>query len=1695
MATISLACSFPGCTFQTEKVEIAGAAALLTIHGLTHPRAATPSETAAPVATPIAGAAGPKLVRPRIDSNATSEEWNAFIRRWNTFKTGSNIVDARATPQLFECTSQQLGDIVLRGIPDFTSKPITEAIPLLKTLAVVPVALGVTRAQLTAMAQDSVDEPFRTFAAKVQGKAETCEFKTKYNGTCSACNEPYTGETYYTDEQAHDVLLNGIADTDIRREALSTIENETTNEIIAFVESRETARNANTSHRLAAFSQRRPRDSPDNRQAFVPSLADQARTSPCPDCGTVFKLFAKKSRGWNRTPHEKCVDCWRRALPNRRPQQQQQQQQQQQNGGHHVIESDQFGQISGMNVTTNSESSTSSNTNLQKRPNKQHRYRNKKKALQAVSNMFASDERPPTRSPQQKRSYARRKYRQKKRMLRKTVQEEISVSVVTGNAPNILNPRRKRRRRKRRKSKEVAVLSHHIFTKGEWRRARLTSHPRVELSISPEHATSHPTPVNGLADSGAQSDVWSLDAYLNAGYSRDDLQPVSLNLNAANKSAIHIDGAFFAEVSGTSVNGGIISHNTMIYVSRDVNGFYLSYSTMVELGMLPRDFPKPGCAMQNDNESKSSACKMEEVPQPPEPSPGASELRAIQDGCHTPHNDGGICNCPIRTGVPPKPTALPFPCTEENIPKMKQYWLDRYGSSTFNTCPHRPIPCMAGPPLEIHLDDDAKPYACHKASSVPLHDQDPVYKDLLKDEVIDVLEPVPHGEPVTWCHRMVITRKHDGSPRRTVDLSRLNKYCKRETHSSESPFNAARRVPSGTWKTVTDAWNSCHSVPLRESDRHLFTFMTPFGRWRYKRAPQGFLSSGDAFNRRFDAILGDFQRRERVVDDTIHYDTNLEEHWWRTIEFLSTVGAAGMILNPDKFQFAQQEVDFAGFHISANKIEPLPKYFSAIRDFPTPASTRDIQSWFGLVHYAANYAQLRDMLSPFRPFLSEKHPFQWTPELNTAFEASKDAIIAAIREGVEIFDPNRKTCLRTDWSKIGVGYFLHQKHCECESDMPSCCPDGWKITLAGSRFLQSAESRYAPIEGEALAIAWALEQTRYFTLGCPDLLLVTDHKPLTKIFGDRMLDEIKNTRIFRLKQRTLPWRFKTRHLPGKTNVAADATSRHPSPAGEMSMLGVDDYIESAIAASIHRHVDSDLLISWQKLVDETQKDPEMQDLLTCIRNGFPEGDKHRSSLSNFWRYRDALYELDGVVLYDDRVVVPPSLRSQVLNTLHAAHQGVSSMEVRARSIVFWPGMTDDTDKIRASCQDCIRNAPSQSRLPPAPYTAPSTPFEKVVADYCKSFGQHYLIFADRLSGWVDIFKAPPGSPQAGAEGLMCCLRNVFAVFGVPEELSSDGGKEFTAHETEAFFERWGIHHRGSMAYNPQSNGRAEVAVKTAKRLLHANTGPSGSLNTDKFLRAILQLRNSPDPDCNLSPAQIIFGRPLRDAFAFVNRLERYSNPHIRPIWRDAWRAKEEALRERFHRTSEALTAHSHPLPPLVPGDKCYIQNQHGNHPKRWDKSGTVVESLGHDGYNVKVDGSGRVTKRNRRYLRKFIPATIGIDHTVQLPRPTTMGKSPTPSVTTSAPSDRNASFDTPVVPSNLNTRQDTPPPVRHPASSAVSDTNDETNYDSQDCTTPVDDTSVQEEQQNETVTPETSQRPQRSRRAPLRYDAETGKWV
>ena len=167
-----------------------------------------------------------------------------------------------------------------------------------------------------------------------------------------------------------------------------------------------------------------------------------------------------------------------------------------------------------------------------------------------------------------------------------------------------------------------------------------------------------------------------------------------------------------------------------------------------------------------------------------------------------------------------------------------------------------------------------------------------------------------------------------------------------------------------------------------------------------------------------DILAADVTRKTKCVDDTVQWDDDLETHWWRVIDFLELCGRNGIILNFDKFQFAQREIIFAGFRVTETEVKPLDKYLRAISEFPTPKRTTDIRSWFGLVHQVSHYNKLTEMIKPFKPFLSPKMKFAWNEDLDHAFESSKEAIIRAIKDGVEIYDPAKLTCLRPDWSNV-----------------------------------------------------------------------------------------------------------------------------------------------------------------------------------------------------------------------------------------------------------------------------------------------------------------------------------------------------------------------------------------------------------------------------------------------------------------------------------------------------------------------------------------------------------------------------------------------------------------------------------------------------------------------------------------------------
>ena len=244
--------------------------------------------------------------------------WASQWRRWHVFQSGSKIDDQSAAPHLFQCASDGLGDALLKVDAEITTKSLDILMTTMKSLAIIPVATGVVRAELLDMKQKR-DEPFRSFSSRVRGKAETCGFSTT-----SVCDCGKSNSVDYTDYIIRDVLVAGIYDADIRIVVLGVdITDKSVNEVIGLVEKREMARDAhNVSANMSSFSTYRkevrkvpvPRKSPGPPPGFSDTCT-ASRTSecvPCPQCGNQFTHFTEGRNGVvNSTPFEVCIDCFR----------------------------------------------------------------------------------------------------------------------------------------------------------------------------------------------------------------------------------------------------------------------------------------------------------------------------------------------------------------------------------------------------------------------------------------------------------------------------------------------------------------------------------------------------------------------------------------------------------------------------------------------------------------------------------------------------------------------------------------------------------------------------------------------------------------------------------------------------------------------------------------------------------------------------------------------------------------------------------------------------------------------------------------------------------------------------------------------------------------------------------------------------------------------------------------------------------------------------------------------------------------------------------------------------------------------------------------------------------------------------------------------------------------------------------------
>ena len=456
------------------------------------------------------------------------------------------------------------------------------------------------------------------------------------------------------------------------------------------------------------------------------------------------------------------------------------------------------------------------------------------------------------------------------------------------------------------------------------------------------------------------------------------------------------------------------------------------------------------------------------------------------------------------------------------------------------------------------------------------------------------------------------------------------------------------------------------------------------------------------------------------------------------------------------------------------------------------------------------------------------------------------------------------------------------------------------------------ESRYAMVELELLAATWAMKKCRIHLLGLEYFELVVDHKALVTILDKHRLDDVHNTRLQRLKQKTALFSFTTRWTKGKDHCIPDSLSRapvsDPLPEDQEAEEELEHHVHAITINSSRRTLEDDKDDTRNHIRDPTLdhiravdlSDDNYKTLIHSVENGFPtERNKADANVAPFWNIRNELSVDDGIVLYGPRIVVPEAVRWEVLARPHDSHQGVERTKRRARQSVYWPGVISTTV---ASCNKCQELLPSQQREPLKSEPLPTRVFEDVSPEFFSYAGRDYLVYVDRVSGWPVTFHFAKGNTTSRHTINAC--RRAFVALGVPVRFRSDGAPQFASREFRQFLKRWGVNAVLSTPHYPQSNGLAEASVKAMKKLI-ATTTVRGELDDENFQRGLFEYRNTPR-EGGLSPAQILFGHPLRSAVpahrvAFSDKWQKTANEY------DARRSRVHAQHEeRYNAQSRSL---------------------------------------------------------------------------------------------------------------------------------------------------------------------------------------------
>lgn len=454
-------------------------------------------------------------------------------------------------------------------------------------------------------------------------------------------------------------------------------------------------------------------------------------------------------------------------------------------------------------------------------------------------------------------------------------------------------------------------------------------------------------------------------------------------------------------------------------------------------------------------------------------------------------------------------------------------------------------------------------------------------------------------------------------------------------------------------------------------------------------------------------------------------------------------------------------------------------------------------------------------MAPLYRLLEKEAKWAWGMKEQTSFNCAKDSLCSV--PVLAHFNPDHELLLECDALPYGIGAVLFHRIVNEQR------PIGFR-----SRTLTVAERNYSQIEREALALVFGVTRFRDYLLG-RGFSLVTDHQPLLGLpRPDRQTPVMAAARIQRWALLLGAYKYRLHYKPGSQLATAEALSRLPEPLQDK--VGAE---EDSTEYVLMLHQWDEPAIPVKELQVLRSTDVTLSAVYRYVVDGWPREPK-------------------GLLYRGHWVVGPAVVRTRLLKLLHAAHQGVFTMKVVARSKFWWPRLDEDIHCIISSCRNCIQALPMPPAQEPVSWPETHERWSRLHIDFARPIqSKMLLIVVDSHSKWIEVISLS----QATSRSTVKALHALFSLFGLPHTVVSDnGGWEFVQ-----FMQKNGIVHIRTPPYHPQSNGLTERAVRTVKNGLKK----AGAIDLHAALaRLLCHYRNAPQ-DSGFSPSELLLGYKLR----------------------------------------------------------------------------------------------------------------------------------------------------------------------------------------------------------------------------------------